>query len=249
MAPGLSQAFRFVEPAACSFGFCASDFQSEPSRQNPAANMISLKDLQHPNVCHLETWHVMICRQEPGLSIPHRLTGCAESQPEASSSNRHSGHAQSASGGASSQQPGRHHQQPALRRASYTGIDLAAKASGVMEEEEEMAGAHTEDEEEFAEAAKRIGTDLDRQLMGAPDVPAGVRLAALAGTGSTQLYCFPYVLGICALLKRDESVPCLREVRRYMSDCPESHQVSRGGSDCQVISGLITIAMTTWNFK
>ncbi|KAK9861664.1 hypothetical protein WJX84_001635 [Apatococcus fuscideae] len=109
-----------------------------------------------------------MARQEPGLSIPHRLTGCAESQPEASSSNRHSGHAQSASGGASSQQPGRHHQQPALRRASYTGIDLAAKASGVMEEEEEMAGAHTEDEEEFAEAAKRIGTDLDRQLMAKP---------------------------------------------------------------------------------
>lgn len=64
----------------------------------------------------------------------------------------------------------------ARRRASYTGIDLAAKRA--VEEEVDLADCHTEDEEEAQEAAKRVGTDLDRQLMGEAPSFVSIILAA-----------------------------------------------------------------------
>ena len=112
------------------------------------------------------------CRQEPGLSIPH---GSSESQPESSRAGVLESALASEASPSSIQQPCGSHSH-ARRRASYTGIDLAAKRA--VEEEVDLADCHTEDEEEAQEAAKRVGTDLDRQLMG--EAPLFVSIILIA---------------------------------------------------------------------
>ncbi len=102
-------------------------------------------------------------RQEPGFSIPH---SASESRPESS----HSQSDAEASGWADAQEPGSHSHQPSMQQdhvrrwGAYTGIDLAARREA--EGEDDFAGGQPENEAEFQEVANRIGTDLDRQLMG-----------------------------------------------------------------------------------